>query len=288
MDRTSNTRFVLVTGASTGIGRACARELDQRGFTVFAGVRRTQDGDALRANASDRLTPIRLDVAKDEDVAAAADTLGAACGEAGLHALINNAGIALGGPLETVDMTEFRQQLDVNVSGLVAVTRACIPLLRQAKHSTIVNMGSVSGVATIPFVGPYAASKHAVEAISDSLRVELRPWGIRVVLFQPGVVKTPIWDKSREDAARRRAAMGDEANRCYGTALDRMMHELDHVEKRGITPEALARHVADAIEAARPKTRYLLGGGARAQAFLGRHIPDRLRDWLFAKMLGHG
>lgn len=278
----------LVTGASTGIGRACALELDQRGYAVFAGVRRPADGEELQARASDRLTPVMLDVTKEEEIAAAAQRLESDIQGAALNVLVNNAGIALGGPLEFLSIPELRQQFEVNVTGLAAVTQAMLPLMRRAKGGTIVNMGSVSGVMSLPFVGPYAASKHAVEALTDSLRVELRPWGIRVVLFQPGVVKTPIWDKSRADAARRRAAMGAEANQFYGTALDRMMKELDHVEKRGITPEALARKVADAIEARRPKTRYLLGGGARAQAFLGRRLPDRLRDWLFAKMLGHG
>ena len=282
------TRYALVTGASTGIGRACALELDLRGFTVYAGVRKDEDGERLRADASERLTPLLLDVTKDEDIAAAAETLGAACDGAGLHALVNNAGIAVAGPVEFLDIAQMRQQLDINVTGLVAVTKAFIPLLRRAKRSTIVNMGSVSGVCTVPFVGPYAASKHAVEAISDSLRVELRPWGIRVVLFEPGVVKTPIWDKGRDEATRKRAEMGDQANQYYGTALDTMMEELGKAEKRGITPELLAQCVAGAIESSRPKTRYLLGGGARLQAIVGRRIPDRMRDWIFSKMLKHG
>lgn len=281
-------RFALVTGASTGIGKACALELDRRGFTVFAGVRRDSDGDTLAAGASGRLQPLLLDVTRPEAVKGMAETLGAVCDGAGLHALVNNAGIAVGGPLEFLDMDDLRAQLDVNVTGLVAVTQALIPLLRRAAKSTIVNMGSVSGITAFPFVGPYAASKHAVEAISDSLRVELRPWGIRVVLFEPGMVKTPIWDKSRADATRKREALGEQAEHFYGTALDQLMKELDQVDKRAIEPELLAAKVADAIEAQRPKTRYVLGGGAKIQAFLGRHVPDRLRDWLIAKALKHG
>lgn len=278
---------VLVTGASTGIGRACALELDRQGYRVFAGVRREEDGEMLRVGASGRLAPLHLDVTWESDIAAAVSAVEEACPEQGLHGLVNNAGIAVAGPLEFLPMDELRKQFDVNVLGLLAVTQAFLPLLRRAR-GRIVNLGSVSGRVSMPFVGPYAASKHALEAISDSLRVELRPWGIPVVLLQPGVVRTPIWDKGREAGRELRARMPADCEAYYGRALDSVQAEVAKIEGTGVPPETIARCVAHALTCRRPKTRYVLGGNARAQLFLGRLVPDRLRDWIFCKVLGLG
>ena len=179
--RATRTGAVVVTGASSGIGRACALHLAALGLQVFAGVRRAEDGAALQAASSARLTPMLLDVADETSIRAATDTITAAVGEAGLAGLVNNAGIGVAGPLEFLPLAEFRTQLEVNVTGQLAVTQALLPLLRQGR-GRIVNMGSIGGRIAAPFVGPYSASKFALEALTDALRMELRPWGLHVAI----------------------------------------------------------------------------------------------------------
>jgi NAD(P)-dependent dehydrogenase (short-subunit alcohol dehydrogenase family) len=173
---------VVVTGASTGIGAACALRLDHLGFQVFAGVRRKEDAQALQAKASPQLMPIFLDVTDLDSITAAMHKVAITVGNSGLIGLVNNAGIAVGAPLEFIPITEFRKQLEVNVTGQLAVTQAFLPLLRLAK-GRIVNMGSITGRSATPFLGAYSASKFALEALTDALRLELRPWGIWVAIL---------------------------------------------------------------------------------------------------------
>ncbi|PYR57414.1 MAG: short-chain dehydrogenase/reductase, partial [Acidobacteria bacterium] len=171
------TRRVLITGSSTGIGEACARRLDAAGWRVFAGVRREEDGQRLRAGMSSRLTPVLLEVTDAASMARAARTIGVEGADAGLDGLVNNAGIAVAGPLEYLPIADFRRQLEVNVVGPLAVTQALLPAIR-ARRGRIVLMGSIAGRMTVPFLGPYSASKFALEAMADALRVELQPWDI--------------------------------------------------------------------------------------------------------------
>ena len=173
--------------------------LDTQGFRVFAGVRLAPAGQELKRRASDRLTPVILDVTQADSIRTAAEAIGQAVGSDGLAGLVNNAGIVVAGPLELLPIEELRRQFEVNVIGNVAVTQALLPLLRQGR-GRIVNMGSLNGVMAPPYFGPYSASKFALEALSDCLRVELRKWGISVSLIEPGSVKTPIWEKSRDSA----------------------------------------------------------------------------------------
>jgi len=275
---------VVVTGASTGIGNACALKLDAAGFRVFAGVRKDADAEALRKAASERLTPICLDVTDATQIAQATEQVRAAVGEAGLAGLVNNAGIGVGGPLEFLPIDELRRQFDVNVIGLVAVTQAFLALLRQGR-GRIVNMGSVSGRIAMPFVGPYTASKHALEALSDSLRMELKPWGIHVALIEPGVIATPIWQKSREAGDALRKAIPEEGLQLYSQVIERFEEEIRKIERAGHPPEVVADAVHHALTAARPRTRYLVGKTARLQVCLS-HLPDRLRDALLLRAMG--
>ncbi|HYM16129.1 MAG TPA: SDR family oxidoreductase [Dehalococcoidia bacterium] len=275
---------VVVTGASTGIGEACALRLDSMGFIVFAGVRKEADGQALRQKASSRLTPVMLDVTDSESITAAARQVGDATGGAGLSGLVNNAGISVAGPLEFVPIDELRRQLEVNVVGQVAVTQAFLPLLR-LRRGRIVNIGSVSGRLATPFVGPYAASKFAMEAVTDALRIELRPWRMHVAIVEPGSIATPIWDKARSDADRLMAALPERAHRLYDDAVRVMLSFADETAKRGIAPDAVAKAVAHALTAKQPKTRYLVGTDARLQAVLAKLVPDRLRDTLIQRQL---
>jgi len=276
---------VLITGASSGIGAACALELDRLGWRVFAGVRSPGDGRRLGDKASGRLAPLQIDVTDSAAIAEAARTLAAAVGPAGLAGLVNNAGIAVAGPWELLPLEEFRRQLEVNVIGQVAVTQAFLPLIRAAR-GRIVFMGSVSGRVASPYVGPYAASKHALEAISDSLRVELRPWGICVSILEPGSVQTPIWGKARADADRLTRQMSPEGEALYGDQIARMHAATERIAARGMPVERIVRAVVHALSARRPKTRYPLGGDARRFLILSKFLPDRLRDWLLCRALG--
>lgn len=268
---------VLVTGASTGIGEACVRRLHAEGYRVFAGVRNPTDGERLRAETSDRLVWLRLDVTAPDQIAAAVEMVGRAQGDGGLAGLVNSAGIAIGGPLEYVTADELRRQLEVNVIGLHATTVAFLPLIRRAR-GRIVHVGSISGRLASPLTGPYAASKHAVEALTDVLRLELAPEGIHVSVVEPGQVRTPIWEKGL-------AAFGSAADRMppeglgrYGSRLKVLRWMLERAPRHASPPEDVARAVLHALEAPEPKTRYVVGRDARIRLWLSRILSDRAMD----------
>lgn len=268
---------VVITGASTGIGEACARHLDDLGFRVFAGVRRRADGGRLTAAASKKLTPILLDVTDAGSIEQAARLVEKEVGSAGLGGLVNNAGIAVAGPLEVLPLAELRRQLEVNVIGQIAVTQAFLPLLRLGR-GRIINMGSIAGRSTMPFMGPYSASKFALEALTDALRLELQAWGIHVSIIEPGAIATPIWEKSGREADRLEAATASEARALYAQASAGVREAVRKAAARAIPPDAVARAVVHALTAPRPRTRYLVGNDARFRAFLAKFLPDRLQD----------
>lgn len=272
---------VVITGASTGIGEACAQRLAAAGFHVFAGVRKAKDGAALQQVIGDQVTPLLLDVTNADQITAALATVAATVGERGVAGLVNNAGIAVGGPLEFMPMAEFHEQMAVNVYGALAVTQAFLPLLRQAT-GRIVNMSSISGLASSPFLGPYAASKFALEALSDALRLELRPWGIRVILVEPGNIATPIWEKGLAFADQLEAGMPPQAQAYYGPIFPFMRAML--TRSRGTPADAVAQVVEQALTTAQPKARYLVGNDARLRTWIER-LPTRWRDGLIASRL---
>jgi NAD(P)-dependent dehydrogenase (short-subunit alcohol dehydrogenase family) len=278
-------RSIVITGASTGIGEACALRLDGMGFRVFAGVRKDADGAALRAKASDRLTPVRIDVTDAASIAAARDVVAAAVGDAGISGIVNNAGVAIAAPVECVPVDELRQQLEVNVIGQVAVTQAFMPLLR-VQRGRVVFMGSIAGRMSTPFLSPYAASKHALEAIADALRIELRPWKMHVAIVEPGSIKTPIWDKTDAMADRMDRQLTPEGHRLYDAAIVTMRKFAADAGARGIPADAVAKDVVHALTARRPKTRYIVGTDAHLQAILRVVVPDRLLDTLVERQLG--
>lgn len=272
---------VVVTGASSGIGEACALRLDRLGFTVFAGVRKDSDAQALRLKASDRLAPVMLDVTKAPAVHSAADTVTKAVGDRGLAGLVNNAGIAVGGPLEFTPLEDLRRQLEVNLVGQVAVTQAFLPLIRQGR-GRIVNIGSFSGMVAFPFAGPYAASKFALEAITDAWRLELRPWGVKVSIIQAGEIETPIWEKSMAAADAGLAGLPPQGKGWYGEVIKAIRDRL--AKHQGLPPDRVAELVVHALNAARPRSRYVIGRGAWRVRLL-RVLPERIRDWLIASQL---
>ncbi len=275
---------VVITGASTGIGEACALRLDRAGFRVFAGVRKQSDAEALGAKTSLRLTPLLIDVTDQAMIDQAGAAVAEAVGEAGLAGLVNNAGIAVAGPMEFVLLEELRRQLEVNVIGQVAVTQAFLPLLRKGR-GRVAFIGSVSGRLFTPFVGPYSASKFAIEAIADALRIELRPWGINVAVIEPGSIATPIWEKSQAAADEWERQMPAAGHALYDGAIAAVRAFADITARRGIPPDAVAKSVEHALTSKRPKTRYLVGLDARIQALLADIVPDRVRDGLLARQL---
>jgi len=277
-------KVVLVTGASTGIGEAIARRLDGRGYLVVAGIRKPEDGDRLRATISDRVHPIRLDVTQPADIEVARATLDALTGSAGLAGLVNNAGVAIGGPIEFVPVDLVRRQFEVNVFGLLAVTQAALPFLRVGK-GRIVNIGSIAGLATSPMVVPYCMSKHAVEALTDGLRLELADTGIEVAVIEPGAVKTPIWDKGISQLAEAGGRLPPVAIERYGRTLRFFGKLLQANNARGVPPERVADAVVHALEAHPPKTRYLVGVDAWIRSVIARLLPDRVGDALLRAAL---
>jgi NAD(P)-dependent dehydrogenase (short-subunit alcohol dehydrogenase family) len=281
----AETRSVLITGSSTGIGESAALEMARRGWLVFAGVRKPEDGERLSAHKAGDLRPVMLDVTDAEAIDSVVGIVAEAVGDAGLSGVVNNAGVAVAGPLEFLSPERLRAQLEVNVVGLSAVTGAVMPLIRKG-GGRIVHVGSVSGVIASPFVGPYCASKFAVEALTDSLRLELRPWGIPVSLVQPGPISTPIWDKSIGQAEKLREELPAEAVELYEPLMEAVRAEVERRAKSGYPPERIAEAIAHALTAKKPKTRYLIGPGVRTAAFVARWLPDRLRDVAIVKALG--
>ena len=271
-------RAVLITGASKGIGRATAQVLDGRGFRVFAGVRSEADGADLRKESNGRITPVTLDVTDAAQVAGAARLIGQAVGAEGLYGLVNNAGMSASAPLEFIPLDEFRRQIEVNLTGQLAVTQAVLPLIRAAK-GRIVNISSVGGKIASAMLGPYHASKFGLEAITDTLRMELAPWGIEVVAVEPGAIATPIWDTSIAAAER---MITPQMNELYGPLFERVRTFARGASERGLPPERVAEVILQALTARRPRTRYIVGTDARIAIQVISRLPDRLRDRLMS------
>lgn len=272
---------VVVTGASTGIGEATATHLAGLGFDVLAGVRKDEDAERLRA---ERIQPVKLDVIDEASIAAAREEIEQACGGR-LAGLVNNAGIAVAAPLEYLPIDRLREQLEVNLIGQVAVTQALLPFLRAAR-GRIVNVSSIGGRIALPLAGPYAASKFALEAVSDSLRRELRHLGVEVVVIEPGGIKTPIWKKGNAAADEMLEDAPEEAERLYGGLVAAVRSETQKIEtERGLPPSAVAEVIGTAMTAGKPKTRYLVGRDAKLRAALAKRLPDRVMDGLIGRAL---
>jgi NAD(P)-dependent dehydrogenase (short-subunit alcohol dehydrogenase family) len=276
---------VVITGASTGIGRACALELDRRGFRVFAGVRSTAAAAQLRGEASARLAPFTIDVTDADAIAAAAKTITAALGDVGLAGLVNNAGIVVPGPLEVIPIDALRRQFEVNVIGQLAVTQAFLPLLRIAR-GRVVNMSSISGGLSAPYLGPYSASKFALEAVSDSLRLELRNFGIRVSAVEPAAISTPIWEKSLASGEQLAADVDPAATSLYDADLAAIRKLVDRSIRIASPVSRVVKAVVHALTARRPKAHYYLGWDVWFCFKAMKLLPDRFRDRLVRRLVG--
>ncbi|MCB0864259.1 MAG: SDR family oxidoreductase [Solirubrobacterales bacterium] len=279
----SSSRTVLITGCSTGIGRASALRLDAAGWRVFAGVRKEEDAESIAAAGSDRLQPVIVDVTDSASIDLCRERVEKDCPE-GVYGLVNNAGAAHVGPLEVMPLEDMRRQFEVNFVGHVAMTQALVPSLRKTK-GRIVNVTSVGGLVSTPFFGPYCASKYALEAVSDCLRVELRPWGIKTIAIEPGSVATEIWESGTQIFAELREELGPEAIELYGDALEATARAAAETGKRGIPAEHAAEVVERALTARRPRARYLVGRDAYGMTAAKRLLPAKLHDRLTARVL---
>jgi NAD(P)-dependent dehydrogenase (short-subunit alcohol dehydrogenase family) len=280
-------RSVAITGASTGIGRAAALRLERSGWRVFAGVRREEDAEALREVSIGHLTALRLDITDLATVEEADRQIRSATGDRGLDGLVNNAGIAVFSPVETIPMGQLRAQLEVNLIGQVAVTKTLLPLIRSAS-GRIVFVGSLGGRMSYPFGGAYHASKYGLEAIADCLRQELRPWKIGVSMVEPGAVDTSIWDRGRDLVEQMSSELTDEQVGFYAAAMDRSLRWGDRLHAIANSPDKVARAIERALNDRRPRHRYQVGIDALAQTLVHRVVPQRAFDWVVGKSLGLG
>jgi NAD(P)-dependent dehydrogenase (short-subunit alcohol dehydrogenase family) len=281
-------RAVVITGTSSGIGRASALALDRLGFHVFAGVRKDADADSLRSAASERLTTIHLDVTDEESIAAAGTLVTESVRDAGLTGLaglVNNAGTTVPCPVEYLPLDAFRRQLDLHLVGPLALTKTFLPLLK-AGRGRILNVTSVGGRVGVPFMAPYAAGKHGLEGMSDVLRLELRSQGVRVCVIEPGSVSTTMRHKLERDTKAWLDALPEEGRATYGEALQAMATSVSQHAAHGSPPDVVARAVVHALTSRRPRTRYPVAAGARRLLFLRRVLPDRVFDRVVMKATG--
>jgi NAD(P)-dependent dehydrogenase (short-subunit alcohol dehydrogenase family) len=268
-------KTVLITGTSTGIGRACVEHMAGDGWTVYAGVRKKAHGDDLVASITGDVRPVMLDVTNPKHLAAVVKRLGTELDGRGLDGLVNNAGVAFGGPVETLSDEDWQQHFDINVFGLVRVTRELLPFILQAK-GRIVNIASVSGRVGIAMFATYSAGKHAVEAISQSLRFELADLGVKVACVEPGEVQSAIWAKGDEVLAEVEASVPAEVIDRYQRHFDMMAGFLADGPKHGVPASRVSKAVHHALTASWPKHRYLVGPDAKLTG-IGDHLPDRLK-----------
>ena len=269
----------LITGTSTGIGEACVARLAELGWTVYAGVRRAEDGDRLKAQHSGDVRPVILDVQNRDDMRRVLDEIAHDVGDRGLQALVNNAGVGTGGPVEYVTEEDWRWVFDVNFFGVVALSQAAIPLLRTG-HGRMVHIGSIGGRVSSPGLAPYSASKHALEALAESQRHEFMRSGtpIRVALIEPGEVSTAIWDKSDQvtDAAER--ALDEIGRKRYQWLIDQARGFIAEGREKGVPASKVADAVQHALTADKPKARYLVGFDAKLAGHIVTKLPDKARD----------
>jgi NAD(P)-dependent dehydrogenase (short-subunit alcohol dehydrogenase family) len=270
---------VLITGASSGIGEATAHHLKRLGFDVVGAVRSDEDAEGLRSGG---LRAAKLDVTDSESIATARSELG----DAPLAGLVNNAGIAVAAPIEFLPLEQLRRQLEINLVGQVAVTQQFLPALR-AGRGRIVNVSSIGGRVALPLMGAYNMSKFGLEAMSDSLRRELRPQGVDVIVIEPGGVKTPIWRKGNDLADDLQSGMPPEAERLYGRMVEALRAQTVKIQnERGIAASEVADAIGVALTAKRPRARYLVGRDAKLRGPAAAVLPDRMMDRLVARALG--
>jgi NAD(P)-dependent dehydrogenase (short-subunit alcohol dehydrogenase family) len=271
----------LITGTSTGIGEACVAALAANGWTIYAGVRRERDGARLAATHSGDIRPVILDVTNHDHITRVVSELTSTLGDGGLHGLVNNAGVGVGGPVEYLPEDAWRFVFDANFFGIVALTRAALPLLRTGR-GRVVHIGSIGGRIASPGVAPYSASKHALEALAEASRLEfaLGRSPVRVALVEPGAVVTPIWDKADDSVDALESLFHDADRERYEWMVDQARGFVDEGRRTGVAPSRVAAAVQHALTAPRPKLRYLVGADAKLAGHVIARLPDRAREAL--------
>ena len=279
-------QYVFITGVSSGIGYVTARYLASHGFRIIGSVRKSQDAFKLKNELGDKFIPVVFDVCDQDAISQAVLEVEDLLGTEGLYALINNAGIAVSGPLEHIPLNDFSHQLEVNVTSVLRITQALLPLLGTDKKKythagRIINIGSISGVITRPFVGPYSASKHALEALTDALRRELYPvYGIKVILIQAGPIKTPIWSKAKKEG-------NSYQDTVYNYILKDRNKLIDKTEQMALEPVVLAKLIYKILTTRNPKPRYMPTNNKLMIQLIAYFFPDRLNDWLFGRIINN-
>lgn len=268
---------ILISGASTGIGRAAAVHLARKGHSVWAGVRSQKSFDDVRKMNVQGLKPVFLDVTDESSIASCISEIKKSAGI--LHGLVNNAGIVIGGPVEAVPLEDWRHQFEVNVFGQIRVIQLSLPLLRESK-GRIVNISSIAGKISSPCMGPYCASKFALEGVSDSLRREVRRHGIQVSIVEPGPIDTPIWAKSIAKGTERTAKYTSEINEAYGETIHRFNQRIQQAAARSSPVSVVVEAIEHALTARQPRIRYPVGKGIKLATIISRALPDSVLDFV--------
>ncbi len=273
--------FVVITGASTGIGAATARELARHGFHVLAGVRKATDADALRGT---NLEPVMLDITNEAEVAALVKHITDDPARRPLRALVNNAGVGMNAPVESLPLAEWHRLFETNLFGHIAMMQALLPALIKSR-GTVVNISSVGGKVAMATYGPYAGTKFALEAVSDALRREVEPLGVRVVVIEPGAVKTAMLGRVAAIGERIISEMTTEQHGRYAALMHAVIAQAQAAVPGGARPEEAARVILGAITSKQPRTRYTVGRGTAMITRIARILPDRILDALLARNL---
>jgi NAD(P)-dependent dehydrogenase (short-subunit alcohol dehydrogenase family) len=276
---------VLITGASSGIGEVCAISLARLGFRVFAGVREKSAAEKLARLDVENIVPVFIDITNPAMIDEAFELIAEKTGAQGLYGLINNAGIGFGAPIEYIPFEQLKKVFEINVFGQIAMIQKFLPLIRKAR-GRIVNISSISGRLPQPYQSTYSAAKMALESFSDSLRVELRPWDIRVCVIEPGSVNTPIWNKSIEETWQLFAQYPLSGQELYKPSIEAFLNAANKFYQNSIPPQAVAKAATHALTARTPHTRYIVGKDAILLYYLIKPLPDMMRDWVLARLMG--
>ena len=281
---TSN-KFILITGTSSGIGKACVLELDKLGFKIFATVRKQEDANNLKKETSKNVLPVIMDITDNLSIKSAYEVISKITDENGLYALINNAGIAIGGPLEFIPLDDVRKHFEVNVFGHIAVIQSFLKLLRKGK-GRIINISSIDGKVITPFLVPYSASKFALEAFSDALNIELKAWNIPVTTINPGNIKTQMWMKSIENTRKQLSTYPEEMHVLYDKTMNKVLKAATKVSEYGISPNNVTKAVVRALYSKKPKRRYIVGLDANIMYYISKYFPESVIYKLVTKFMG--
>lgn len=272
---------VLITGTSSGIGKSIALYLDKQGYKVYAGVRKVEDGKVLRKLSSPNLQPVIINVTDLNTINAAKRLVESEIQPFPSFALVNNAGVALGSPIETLQNSMLRLEMEVNYFGVISTIQSFLPILRE-KKGKIINISSISGKSSMPFNGTYCASKFALEAVTDALRLELKPWNISVSNILPGDIKTEIWEKAIADIDKRATEWNPEAIELYGPTIEFMKDTIRNI--KGSNPDVISKAVDKLLQSSNPKPRVYVGSKVWFYYYLEK-LPTKVRDWLIQTKL---